>query len=76
MEAPVAVAGGAAEGVARALLPRRHELAAAVHRVATDVGGVVLPALSVPHDFLFRRHRAVGGRLLGVLLGSHGGLSG
>jgi len=47
VEVAVAVAGGAFEGVEGALGARRHELAAAVERVAADSDGVVLEALFV-----------------------------
>lgn len=48
VEVPVAVAGGAAEGLDGALLACRHELAAAVEDAAADAGGVVAAALAVP----------------------------
>ena len=49
VEIPVAVAGSADDGLQRAVLSGRHELAAAVDGVAAEAHGVVLLAFSVPH---------------------------
>lgn len=49
MEIPVAAAGGAQERLPRPFLAARHEFPAAIDGVATDIRGVVLLALAVPH---------------------------
>lgn len=77
VEAAVAAARRAEERLG-ARGRRRHELAAAVHGVPADAGGVVALALLVVHHLavlpLGRHRRAVGERLgrRPVLLGPHG----